>query len=74
MGPLVVAIVRDLAAIETPFDDLDCVLCGAYRYHVDQRAADEIEPQEHHDDCPYRRAIDWVAATDGHGQVDGQCV
>jgi hypothetical protein len=60
------AIVRDLAALECPISTIVseitgdvaglCPTCGAT---LTSEFQSEIEP--HEDDCPYRRAVEWMA-------------
>lgn len=65
-------IVTDLAALEEPpFDDLTCVLCGAYRYTANATETSEIEAHEHDDACPYRRAVGWVNGVTDRRTVHG---
>lgn len=57
------AIVRDLAAVETPSDSLGCTLC--IQKPRGTRPLDVADRVAHHDPaCPWRRAVEWVRDTD----------
>lgn len=70
--PELEAIVRDLASLDPVGEDVgagpECVLCQAFKpSHVNEPAGPP-GLEDHDENCPWRRAVEWVSTQEEEGQ------